>query len=201
MKDSTKILGFILVVALAFFLGARYGRKTAKPPVDLRVIWDTTEVTVYREKIVEKPVPKLIYKDRIDTMWLPSPHGDSSLVEVPIERKIYHEDSLYHAVVSGFRPSLDTLIVWPTTTTITVHEKSPAECRPYSWTLFPQAAVNYGGGALEMKASIGADISISENGRWRFSPEFGYRALQVNDRIQKGCYAEAKIKYNLIQVK
>ena len=123
MKDSTRTLGFILIVALAFLIGARYGRKTAKPPVDLQVIWDTTEITVYKEKIVEKPVPKLIYKDRPDTMWLPSPHGDSSLVEVPIERKIYHEDSLYHAVVSGFRPSLDTLIVWPATTTITVHEK------------------------------------------------------------------------------
>ena len=52
-----------------------------------------------------------------------------------------------------------------------------------------------------MKASIGADISISENRRWRFEPEFGYRALQVKDRMLKGWYGGATIKYNLIQVK
>ncbi len=160
MKESTKILGFILVVALAFFLGARYGRKTAKPPVDLQVIWDTTEITVYKEKIVEKPVPKLIYKDRIDTMWLPSPHGDSSLVEVPIERKIYHEDSLYHAVVSGFRPSLDTLIVWPTTTTITVHEKikTPAPRLSLGITLGPSVLASP---SSKVHAGIGITAGLS----------------------------------------
>ena len=126
---------------------------------------------------------------------------DSVLVQLPIERKVYEEDSLYRAVISGYQCNLDSLTIYSTTTTITVHEKPPIEYRPYSWTLFPQAEVNYGAGALEMKASIGADISISENRRWRFSPEFGYRALQFNDQILKGCYVEAKIKYNLIQVK
>lgn len=126
---------------------------------------------------------------------------DSVLVQLPIERKVYEEDSLYRVVISGHQCNLDSLTIYSTTTTITVHEKPPIEYRPYSWTLFPQAEVNYCAGALEMKASIGADISISKNSRWRFEPEFGYRALQVNDQMLKGCYAGATIKYNLIQVK
>ena len=121
MKDSIlSFIGILLIVAVSAIIGCEYGRKTARKPVDLHVVWDTTEVTVYKEKIVEKPVPKYIYKDRIDTMWLPTPQGDSSLVNVPIERKVYEEDSLYRAVVSGFHPSLDSLIVWPKTTTITI---------------------------------------------------------------------------------
>lgn len=134
MKELVKsFLGIAIVVAIAFLIGCGYGRKTAKRPVKLHVIWDTTEVTVYKEKLVEKPVPKYIYKDRIDTMWLPTPQGDSSLVNIPIERKVYQEDSLYRAVVSGYRPSLDTLIVWPTTTTITIREKERSPVSRWSF--------------------------------------------------------------------
>lgn len=121
MRDFLKtLLGLLLIAGVGFALGLGYGRRTARKPVDLHVVWDTTEVTVYKKKNVEKPVPKYIYMDRIDTMWLPTPSGDSSLVNVPIERKVYEEDSLYRAVVSGFHPSLDSLIVWPKTTTITI---------------------------------------------------------------------------------
>ena len=201
----------MLIVAVSFLIGCRYGRRTAnepgKPIISMADTSSSVEsFEVERPKIKDSTVIHHVYVkvkiDQRDSAFMTTLNGsDSVRVEMPIERKIYQEDSVYRAVVSGYRPSLDSLLIFSKTTTITVHEKSPAECRPYSWTLFPQAAVNYGGGALEMKASIGADISISENGRWRFGPEFGYRALQVNDRIQKGCYAEVKIKYNLIQVK
>ena len=37
---------------------------------------------------------------------------DSAEVEIPITQKVY-EDSLYRAYVSGYRPSLDSLIIFP----------------------------------------------------------------------------------------
>ena len=37
---------------------------------------------------------------------------DSVAVEIPITQKVY-EDSLYRAYVSGYRPSLDSLIIFP----------------------------------------------------------------------------------------
>ena len=56
--------------------------------------------------------------------------SDSVRVEMPIERKIYQEDSLYRAVVSGPRigkagPSLDSLMIFAKTTTITVTNTVP----------------------------------------------------------------------------
>lgn len=136
MKELVKsFLGIALVWAIAFLIGCGYGRKTARKPVDLHVVWDTTIITVYKEKLVEKPVPKYIYMDRIDTMWLPTSQGDSSLVNIPIERKVYAEDSLYRAVVSGFHPSLDSLIVWPKTTTITITKPEYFYGKTSRWSL------------------------------------------------------------------
>lgn len=152
-------LGIMLVVAVSFLIGARYGRKTARIPVRLEVIKDTTEITVYKEKIVEKPVPKLIYKDRTDTMWLPSPHGDSSLVEVPIESKVYAEDSLYYARISGFRCSLDTLKIYPTITTITIREKEriPAPRWSFGVTAGPSILATPKG---QVHAGLGATVGL-----------------------------------------
>ena len=161
MKELVKSnLGIALVVVVTFIFGCRYGRETARPPVKLEVIKDTTVITVFQEKLVDKPVPELIYKDRTDTMWLSSPHGDSSIVEVPIERKVYHEDSLYHAVVSGFMPSLDTLIVWPSTTTITIHEnvKTPAPRLSLGVTLGPSVLASPSG---KVHAGIGITAGLS----------------------------------------
>ena len=226
MKDSTRLLTFLLLLLIFAGTGFVLGRRSVKTEpvvidqVDTTSTIDSTEVvkpeakdsTIICYVYIKVPyIPSSLLdllpendsvpasNDSVPDIGVSVP--DSVLVQLPIERKVFEEDSLYRAVISGYQCNLDSLTIYSTTTTITVHEKSPIEYRPYSWTLFPQAEVNYGAGALEMKASIGADISISENRRWRFSPEFGYRALQFNDQMLKGCYAGAKIKYNLIQVK
>lgn len=219
MKDSTRLLTFLLLLLIFAGTGFVLGRRSVKPEpvvidqVDTTSTIDSTEVvkpeakdsTIICYVYIKVPyIPSSLLDLLPENDSVPASNDsvpDSVLVQLPIERKVFEEDSLYRAVISGYQCNLDSLTIYSTTNTITIHEKSPIEYRPYSWTLFPQAEVNYGAGALEMKASIGADISISENRRWRFSPEFGYRALQFNDQILKGCYVEAKIKYNLIQVK
>ena len=116
-------LGIMLVVAVSFLIGARYGRKTARIPVRLEVIKDTTLVVTHDTIVRERPVfvTSYIY-DTIRTHFTTIEH-DTVTVDLPMERRIYKEDSLYYACVSGFRPSLDTLIVWPTITTITIRER------------------------------------------------------------------------------
>lgn len=226
MKESTRLLTFLLLLLLFAGVGFMLGRKSVKPTpfvidqIDSTSTVDSTDVvkpeakdsTIICYVYIKVPyVPESCLNVPVQGDSVPASNvsvpasqissQDSVLVQLPIERKVYEEDSLYRAVISGYQCKLDSLTIYSTTTTITVHEKSPIEYRPYSWTLFPQAEVNYCAGALEMKASIGADISISKNRRWRFEPEVGYRALQVNDQMLNGFYAGAKIKYNLIQIK
>ena len=48
--------------------------------------------------------------------------SDSVAVAIPITQKVY-EDSTYRAYVSGYRPRLDSLFLFPRTQIITVREK------------------------------------------------------------------------------
>lgn len=124
MKELiNSFLGIMCVAAVCFFIGCRYGRKTAgngpEPPVIERVDTIIQIDTIVREK----PIYRYSYVyDTVRTYFTTVRH-DTVLVDVPIERKVYQEDSLYRCIISGWRPNLDTLIVWPTTTTITIHEK------------------------------------------------------------------------------
>ena len=157
-------LGIMLVVAVSFLIGCRYGRKTAKSPVDLRVVWDTTEVIKYDTIVREKPVYRYSYiYDTVRTHFTTIEH-DTVVVDLPLERKVYHEDSLYHAVVSGPRcgnygPSLDTLIVWPTITTITIREKikTPAPKFSFGVTAGPSILATPKG---QVHAGLGATVGL-----------------------------------------
>ena len=96
MKDLINtFLGIVLVVAVSFFMGCRYGRKTAKKPVDLHVVWDTTQIIKHDTITREKPVYLTSYiHDTIRTHFTTIRH-DTVTVDVPIERRVYAEDSLY----------------------------------------------------------------------------------------------------------
>ena len=160
IKELIKsFLGILLVVAVSFLIGCRYGRKTARKPMDLRVIWDTTEVVRHDTIVREKPVYVASYIHDTVRTYFTTIEQDTVLVDVPIERKVYHEDSLYHAVVSGWRVSLDSLIIWPKTTTITIREKvkTPAPRFSFGVALGPSVLATPGG---QVHAGLGATIGF-----------------------------------------
>ena len=122
-------MGILLIAGVAFGIGFGYGRRTARMPVRLSVVNDTVQVTKTDTIWREKPVFVASSVIRHDTVRLATLERDTVFVDVPIERKVYQEDSLYRAVVSGWHPSLDTLMVFPKTTTITIREKVPVPDR------------------------------------------------------------------------
>lgn len=163
MKELVKsFLGITLVVAVSFLIGCRYGRKTARMPVKLSVVNDTIQVTKHDTIVREKPVFVASYIHDTVRTYFTTIEKDTVLVDVPIERKVYAEDSLYHAVVSGWRPSLDTLIVWPKTTTITIREqvKTPAPRLSFGITAGPSALVTPNG---KVYGGIGASLGLTYN--------------------------------------
>ena len=163
MKELVKsFLGITLVVAVSFLIGCRYGRKTARMPVKLSVVNDTIQVTKYDTIVREKPVFVASYIHDTVRAYFTTIEKDTVLIDVPIERKVYEEDSLYHAVVSGWRPSLDTLIVWPKTTTITIREQVKPQLRKLSLgiTAGPSALVTPNG---KVYGGIGASLGLTYN--------------------------------------
>lgn len=115
--------------ALAWYLGEKRGRQnqyaedmeTFKP--DTTFIYDTAWF--------DRPVPVVtevvdtFLQEVVDTIQL----RDTVFIALPIERKIY-EDSLYRAIVSGYKPSLDKIEVFQTTKVVTVNV--PVKMKPHN---------------------------------------------------------------------
>ena len=131
---------FILAAALAgvaaYCAMKCHGGAHTPPEPDVK----TDTVIVYRHDTITayKPVPFNVYV--VDTMWVPVTvhERDTVWAQLPREAKVY-EDSTYRAVVSGFRPSLDTISVFRTVKTITVTNN--VRIPPPRWSWGVQAGV------------------------------------------------------------
>ncbi|MBQ6186022.1 MAG: hypothetical protein IJK48_09160 [Bacteroidales bacterium] len=177
MKESSRILTTLLLLTIFAGLGFLFGRRTARVGPESTII-ETADTSSTVEAIdLEKP--KLRDSTVIHHVWVKLPvvpdypdsvpaakisHPDSAQVEIPIERKVYQEDSLYRAVVSGYRVSLDSLTIYPTTTTITVYKTvQPREPGRWSWgvTAGPSMLVSPSG-------QVHAGLGISAGLTYRF---------------------------------
>lgn len=191
-----KIVSFV-VCALMFWLGWKFGyelersrRQEFTDRTDTTFVYDT----IVRDSLVPVEVVKwktLTEKLAVhDTTFL----VDSILVDVPIERRVYQEDSVYYAVVSGFKPSIDTLKVYRETITIET-TRNVTSYKPYKWAVSPfvsqEVGLDYYAAKVGVQAEFGRD-------RWRFVPEIGYRWTTLED---KGAYAGGRLKFDLIRKK
>lgn len=140
-----KILGLLLIAGVGFALGVGYGRRTARNKPETPIVSKVDTSSSVAPIGVEKP--KIKDSTVIHHVWVKLPIvpalpdsvpalpdsvpaspvsvPDSAFVDVPIERKVYQEDSVYRAVVSGYRSSLDSLLIFSKTTTITVTNTVP----------------------------------------------------------------------------
>ena len=180
MRDFLKtLLGLLLIAGVGFALGLGYARRTArnKPETPIISKADTSSSVepfeVEKPKIKDSTVIHHVYVkvkiEQRDSAFMTTLNGsDSVRVEMPIERKVYEEDSLYRAVVSGPRigkagPSLDSLLVFSKTTTITVTntvpEYIPAPRRRWSFgiTAGPSVLATPSG---QVHAGLGATIGL-----------------------------------------
>lgn len=112
MKNWSLFL-LIVLLCLLSFVGGRKSRKVTDSvtAIDTLVVRDTIRI--------EKPLTKFV--KTTDTMLLAVTDTivlhDTTYVRLPMETKVY-QDSTYKAQVSGYKPSLDFIEVYPTTTTI-----------------------------------------------------------------------------------
>ena len=194
-----KIVAFV-VCAMMFWLGWKFGYEIehARRP---QIIEQTDTVAVLDTIVRDSLIPVEVVKWRTVPEYL-AVHDttfvlDSILVDVPMERKVYQEDSVYYAVVTGFKPSLDTLKVYRETVTIETTKKVNVY-QPYKWTAGPFISQEIGlGNYYVAKAGVAGDFGFKSD-RLRFVPEIGYRWTTIEDG---GWYAGAKLKFDLFRKK
>lgn len=152
-------LGIMLIVAVSFLIGARYGHRKAGIDPESHVIRDTVQFTIHDTITREKPVFRYSYIHDTVRAYFTTIKHDTVLVDVPIEHKVYQEDSLYRCEISGYRPQLESLTIYPTITTITIREKvkTPAPKLSLGITAGPSALVTPSG---KIHGGVGATVGL-----------------------------------------
>lgn len=198
--DLLILAGAIILVALGFMGGykvARAGYPEIEERTDTLVVRDSLPYyyPVPRDSAVirhvDVPVTVTVNDTNVITL--------TANVNVPIERKVYEEDSTYYAVVTGpavgdLHPSLDTLKVYRETITIET-TRNVTQYKPYKWSISPFVSQEVGLDYYQAKAGVQAEFG---NNRWRFIPEVGYRATSLEEH---GWYAGGRVKFDLIRRK
>lgn len=156
MNGKRLLLTLTAVLCIGFLAG-----WFSRVPARVEDFIEKVDTLVVRDTIMrDRPVFVDRYLVRTDTVKLAlhdtTLRVDSVLVDVPIERRIYEEDSLYRAVVSGYRPSLDSLLVYRTTTEITKFVPVPVKKR---WGVGIQAG--YGFSRQGISPYVGVGISYN----------------------------------------
>lgn len=145
-----KKLPWALVVLLLLACVAAWFRPHEPLPADVRTETKIKTVVKVETLLISPPMAPLLTIRLTDTMRI----GDT----VVHREQNYYEDSLYRAWVSGYRPRLDSLQVFPRTVTNTVTNDIYHTIIPKSkrWGLGLQAGYGYPGGVY-----IGIGVSCN----------------------------------------
>lgn len=132
-----KFVSWLFVAVILFALGFLICYKCVKEPLfrEIKTVTDTT--TYYDTSFFAGPkLSELIVNTRpLDTLWLPSEPKyihDTTYFPVPMEQVVY-QDSSYRAVVSGFRPKLDSLEIYRKT--ILIETTKTVMVEPSRWAV------------------------------------------------------------------
>lgn len=107
-----KKLPWILVILLAVACVATWFRPHEPLPAEIRTETKVNTVVKVDTLLISAPMAPLLVFQLTDTIRI----GDT----VVLREQAYYEDSLYRAWVSGYRPRLDSLMVFPKTVYQTV---------------------------------------------------------------------------------
>lgn len=143
-----KKLPWILVILLAVACVVAWFRPHEPLPAEIRTETKVNTVVKVDTLLIFAPMAPLLVFQLTDTIRI----GDT----VVYREQVYYEDSLYRAWVSGYRPKLDSLMVFPKTVYQTVtndiyHTIVPKKKR---WGLGVQVGYGYPSGFY-----VGAGVS------------------------------------------
>ncbi len=160
-KDLLLLLLPLLLSAAAGWIvndcRRRHPERSAAESKDPGPHCDTLRLTITATVPYYKPVPRDSVVVQYVTARLPihsNSHrigkNDSAAVAVPITRKVY-ADSSYRAVVSGYRASLDSLLVFPPREMVTITKT----IKPRRWNFGLQGGIGLTPKGLQPYIGVG----------------------------------------------
>lgn len=149
-----KKLPWILAILLAVACVVAWFRPYEPLPAEIRIETKVNTVVKVETLLISPPVAPLLVFQLTDTMRI----GDT----VVHREQAYYEDSLYRAWVSGYRPKLDSLMIFPRTVYRTVtndiyHTITPKKKR---WGLGLQAGYGFYPGQSGFYVGVGVNYNL-----------------------------------------
>lgn len=154
MNKNTIIIILSLLFALSLLMLCI--AHSNEESTENRLKTDTITITKRDTITITKPVLKTKYISKVITDTLITRDSIKVEVNIPIETKIYQQDSTYRAVVSGYRVSLDSLEIYPSHTTTTITNTRIKKSR---WNVGIQTGIGYG--ILNKKTDLYVGVGIS----------------------------------------
>lgn len=164
--NKYSFLGFALCLFLGFILGYVIDWQNKSEVVITRI--DTMRIVEPSPTRIDTMYKRIYVPLKKDTIFSNDTiiQSDSIFVYLPFERKVY-EDSSYTAVVSGYKPSLDDIII-RNKETIIYKEREPKNLSP-----FVSAGIGLNG-----DVSVGGGLFFNEKNA--IGAEFGNRGVKIN---------------------
>lgn len=147
-------LSLLLIFVLLICLKCYYSNNSKQKPIQI-----TDTITIIKRDTIEiiKPQPIIQYVDRIIRDTLYSIDSIPVFINVPIETKVY-ADSNYRAVVSGYRPQLDSISIFNKNQ---IHTINKTTYKTKKWNVSPSVGIGYG--ILNRKIDMYVGFSINYN--------------------------------------
>lgn len=161
-KTIIYLLALMTLTAMSAFLGWRSGFRYAVR----HLVPEAKTDTIIRRDTVTYATPIPILTTIVDTILVAYPDivtiHDTVFAQLTVERKRYAGGD-YRAVVSGYRPSLDTIQVFPKTVTVTETVRIPV--KRSRWAVGVQAGygITEHDGTVAMSPYIGIGVSCNLN--------------------------------------
>lgn len=153
--------------------------------------------TLVRVDTVKELYPVSIMEEIVDTFRLVIRDTvrikDTLYMNLPLEKKLY-ASSEYYAEVSGYRPNLDYIEVYPKTVYVT----ETLDKGPKRWQFSLDLGVDVGRAYNPYFApNIGAEISLD---RWSLNGAIGCNLDVVeNNLLEPSLYYEIGLRYSLVK--
>jgi hypothetical protein len=151
MKIEAKLLIIFIIVLICLKCCHSNNKKEESIRTDTITIIKRDTITII------KPQPVIQYRDRIirDTLYsidsIPVP------INVPIEVKIY-QDSNYKAIISGYRPQLDSISIFNKNQ---IHTINKITYKTKKWNISP--AIGFGYGLYHKRVDMYVGFSVNYN--------------------------------------
>lgn len=111
-EHNTLVFAIILILTALYIVGGVFLHTHRESPTESKIEVKTDTIYLKDTIVIETPieVERIKIKDKYiqDTVYI---ENSPTIADIPIEQAIY-QDTNYYAVVSGFQPKLDSLVIY-----------------------------------------------------------------------------------------